>query len=226
MAHVYADQCADEDLDLIFSRFGKILSCEVIRDKMTGDSLQYAFIEFENQKDCEQAYFKMQDVLIDDHRIHVDFSQSVSVAALSNSTYLMLDRSRSFLTPGAHLRIAKELVKGVGLAAYLVWRRKGSIEPQKGTNDGLWRTGITWSLIKTINDDSNMNHEIVLFHGKLQDVEVEVPKQPRDVDLPVIDIEAETQQESVVMTSATIGPDDKALYQEPRVSPSFRGEGH
>ncbi|KAH3140036.1 hypothetical protein LV164_007097 [Aspergillus fumigatus] len=68
----------DEDLQLIFSRFGPILSCEVIRDKRTGDSLQYAFIEFENQKDCEQAYFKMQGVLIDDHRIHVDFSQSVS----------------------------------------------------------------------------------------------------------------------------------------------------
>ncbi|KAF8417220.1 peptidyl-prolyl cis-trans isomerase-like 4 [Tirmania nivea] len=68
----------DQDLELIFSRFGKILSCEVIRDRRTGDSLQYAFIEFENQKDCEQAYFKMQGVLIDDHRIHVDFSQSVS----------------------------------------------------------------------------------------------------------------------------------------------------
>lgn len=39
--------------------------------------MQYAFIEFENQKDCEQAYLKMQGVLIDDHRIHVDFSQSV-----------------------------------------------------------------------------------------------------------------------------------------------------
>lgn len=65
-------------MDLIFSRFGKILSCEVIRDKRTGDSLQYAFIEFEDQKSCEQAFFKMQDVLIDDHRIHVDFSQSVS----------------------------------------------------------------------------------------------------------------------------------------------------
>src|SRR3954464_6862649 len=71
-------QFIDEDLELIFSRFGKILSCEVIRDKKTGDSLQYAFIEFEEQKDCERAYFKMQDVLIDDHRIHVDFSQSVS----------------------------------------------------------------------------------------------------------------------------------------------------
>ncbi|KAH8601692.1 cyclophilin-like domain-containing protein [Bisporella sp. PMI_857] len=69
---------ADDDLEMIFSRFGKILSCEIIRDKRTGDSLQYAFIEFEEQSSCEQAYFKMQDVLIDDKRIHVDFSQSVS----------------------------------------------------------------------------------------------------------------------------------------------------
>lgn len=71
----------DDDLELIFSRFGKILSCEVIRDKRTGDSLQYAFIEYANQKDCEQAYLKMDGVLIDDHRIHVDFSQSVSKIA-------------------------------------------------------------------------------------------------------------------------------------------------
>ncbi|KAA8908499.1 hypothetical protein TRICI_004761 [Trichomonascus ciferrii] len=68
----------DEDLELIFSRFGKILSCEIIRDKATGDSLQYAFIEFERKENCERAYFKMEGVLIDDSRIHVDFSQSVA----------------------------------------------------------------------------------------------------------------------------------------------------
>ncbi len=68
----------DEDLEIIFSRFGPILSCEVIRDQKTGDSLQYAFIEFENEEDCIQAYFKMDNVLIDDRRIHVDFSQSLS----------------------------------------------------------------------------------------------------------------------------------------------------
>ena len=68
----------DEDLELIFSRFGKINSCEVIRDKKTGDSLCYAFIEFDNEEDCNNAYFKMDNVLIDDRRIHVDFSQSVA----------------------------------------------------------------------------------------------------------------------------------------------------
>lgn len=95
-----------EDLDLIFSRFGKILSCEVIKDKKTGDSLQYAFIEFDKQEAAEQvsallmpmarliradsglhsygqAYFKMQNVLIDDRRIWIDFSQSVSKLSTS-----------------------------------------------------------------------------------------------------------------------------------------------
>ncbi|TMS12012.1 Peptidyl-prolyl cis-trans isomerase-like 4 [Larimichthys crocea] len=68
----------DEDLEIIFSRFGTIKSCEIIRDWKSGDSLCYAFIEFEKQEDCEKAYFKMDNVLIDDRRIHVDFSQSVA----------------------------------------------------------------------------------------------------------------------------------------------------
>ena len=45
----------DEDLELIFSRFGKILSCEVVRDRMSGDSLQYAFIEFDERESAEKV---------------------------------------------------------------------------------------------------------------------------------------------------------------------------
>jgi len=55
-----------------------LFSCEIIRDRLNGNSLQYAFIEFDNPQSCENAYFKMDNVLIDDRRIHVDFSQSVS----------------------------------------------------------------------------------------------------------------------------------------------------
>merc|ERR1711936_1431880 len=68
----------DDDLEIIFSRFGQVVSCEVIKDRVSGDSLQYAFVEFGDRTACEQAYFKMDNVLIDDRRIHVDFSQSVS----------------------------------------------------------------------------------------------------------------------------------------------------
>ncbi|NXS86569.1 PPIL4 protein, partial [Erpornis zantholeuca] len=69
-----------EDLEIIFSRFGPIKRCPqiMIRDWKTGESLCYAFIEFEKEEDCEKAYFKMDNVLIDDRRIHVDFSQSVA----------------------------------------------------------------------------------------------------------------------------------------------------
>jgi len=40
----------EHDLELIFSRFGAIKSCEIIRDWKTGDSLQYSFIEFETEE--------------------------------------------------------------------------------------------------------------------------------------------------------------------------------
>ena len=37
----------DEDLEIIFSRFGPIRKCEIKRDQKSGDSLCYAFVEFE-----------------------------------------------------------------------------------------------------------------------------------------------------------------------------------
>ena len=72
----------DEDLELIFSRFGAIKEAAIIRDYKTGDSLNYAFIEFEETGSCTQAYFKMDGSLIDDRRIKVDFSQSSPYRAL------------------------------------------------------------------------------------------------------------------------------------------------
>ncbi|PNT72194.1 LOW QUALITY PROTEIN: hypothetical protein BRADI_2g41160v3 [Brachypodium distachyon] len=68
----------DEDLYTIFSRFGTVESAEIIRDYKTGDSLCYAFIEFETKEACERSRVDMDNCLIDDRRIHVDFSQSVS----------------------------------------------------------------------------------------------------------------------------------------------------
>lgn len=40
----------DEDLEIIFSRFGKVTECDIIRDAKTGDSLCYGFIGFEERK--------------------------------------------------------------------------------------------------------------------------------------------------------------------------------
>ena len=68
----------DEDLELIFSRFDEKVKVEIIRDHDTQASLQYAFAEFTTQKQAAEAYFKMNNALVDDRRIKVDFSQSVA----------------------------------------------------------------------------------------------------------------------------------------------------
>ena len=68
----------DEDLELIFSRFDEKVSVEIVRDHKTGASLQYAFVEFTTKDQATEAYFKMNNALVDDRRIKVDFSQSVS----------------------------------------------------------------------------------------------------------------------------------------------------
>ena len=67
----------EEDLETIFCRFGTITACDIVRDKKTGDSLNYAFIGFEGKEAAEEAYLKMNNALVDDRRIKVDFSQSM-----------------------------------------------------------------------------------------------------------------------------------------------------
>ncbi|TMW81798.1 hypothetical protein EJD97_007808 [Solanum chilense] len=68
----------EEALYIIFSSFGTVTSAEVIRDHKTGVSHCYGFIEFEDKESCEQAYIKLDNTVIDDRRIRVDFSQSVA----------------------------------------------------------------------------------------------------------------------------------------------------
>ena len=68
----------DEDLQLILSRFDEKVHVEIVRDHDTGQSLNYAFAEFTNKEQATQAYLKMNQALVDDRRIVVDFSQSVA----------------------------------------------------------------------------------------------------------------------------------------------------
>lgn len=45
---------------------------------LTSITVPLFMLSVSQQEDCEKAYFKMDNVLIDDRRIHVDFSQSVA----------------------------------------------------------------------------------------------------------------------------------------------------
>lgn len=67
----------EDDLEVIFGRFGPLKKVEIIRDRRTNESLGYGFIHFETREACVAAYTKMDNVLIDEKRVHVDFCQSV-----------------------------------------------------------------------------------------------------------------------------------------------------
>jgi peptidyl-prolyl cis-trans isomerase-like 4 len=96
----------EQDLETIFSQFGKIKSCEIIKDWKTLDSLQYAFIEFETKEGAEEAYFKMHNALVDDRRIHVDFSQSIINRQAKNN--YVRHRKQKFYEEVREKKIKKE----------------------------------------------------------------------------------------------------------------------
>ncbi|KAK6458798.1 cyclophilin-like domain-containing protein [Scheffersomyces xylosifermentans] len=72
-----------ESLTTIFSRFGNVLGCNIINNvREKGKKTNYGFVEFENQKDTENAYSKLYKdgqagCVIDGYDVIVDFSQSV-----------------------------------------------------------------------------------------------------------------------------------------------------
>ncbi|PKU34246.1 peptidyl-prolyl cis-trans isomerasehypothetical protein [Limosa lapponica baueri] len=64
---------ADEEIDDLKGR-----SADEIEEVQAEKEAKTRAILLEMEEDCEKAYFKMDNVLIDDRRIHVDFSQSVA----------------------------------------------------------------------------------------------------------------------------------------------------
>jgi RNA recognition motif-containing protein len=59
-------------LEEMFSKIGKVLSCEVINDRETGQSKGFAFIEMENDQEAEEAIEKLNDTEIDGRKIVVN----------------------------------------------------------------------------------------------------------------------------------------------------------
>lgn len=164
----------DSDLELLFSRFGTILSCEIIRDKRTGDSLQYAFIEFENRSDCERAYEKMQDVLIDDHRIHVDFSQSVS--KLSDVWRDSQNTRRAFKRGGGGFGGVRELEKRSQYRAHREEVEEGGRRQGRGAGGG------GYGMVEEEQDKGALEKERDRYLERTEKKERRRSRSPRDRD--------------------------------------------
>lgn len=67
----------EDGLRIVFSRFGQVDRVDLIKDKKTNESLCYAFVDFVKPIEAENAFLKMQNAIIDNRRILVDFCQSL-----------------------------------------------------------------------------------------------------------------------------------------------------
>ena len=62
-------------LEEIFSKFGKVVSCEVITDRYSGRSKGFAFVEMENDKEAEEAITKVNETEMEGKKIAVNVAR-------------------------------------------------------------------------------------------------------------------------------------------------------
>lgn len=67
------EKTTEKTLNGIFSEYGAIKRCRLVRNVVTGDSQKYAFIEFQSESSALSAYKKTNKLCVDGSKILVDF---------------------------------------------------------------------------------------------------------------------------------------------------------
>jgi RNA recognition motif-containing protein len=62
-------------LEDIFSKIGKVISCDVIKDRDTGQSKGFGFIEMENDKEAGEAIEKLNGTELEGKKIVVNVAK-------------------------------------------------------------------------------------------------------------------------------------------------------
>ncbi len=62
-------------LEEMFSKFGKIISCDVITDRYTGQSKGFAFVEMEDDGAAGEAIEGLNDTELEGRKIAVNFAR-------------------------------------------------------------------------------------------------------------------------------------------------------
>lgn len=62
----------DQKLNDLFSQFGKVVSAVVLKDKMTGRSRGFGFVEMENDNEATEAIEKLNGSDMDGRKIVVN----------------------------------------------------------------------------------------------------------------------------------------------------------
>jgi RNA recognition motif-containing protein len=66
---------ASPQLEEIFSKFGKVVSCDVITDRYSGQSKGFAFVEMENDKEADEAINKLNGTELEGRKIVVNVAR-------------------------------------------------------------------------------------------------------------------------------------------------------
>lgn len=62
-------------LEEIFSKFGKIISCDVITDRYSGQSKGFGFVEMENDSEADKAIEKLNETEMEGRKIAVNVAR-------------------------------------------------------------------------------------------------------------------------------------------------------
>ncbi len=62
-------------LEEIFSKIGKVVSCDVIIDRDSGQGKGFGFIEMENDKEADEAIEKLNDTELEGRKIVVNVAK-------------------------------------------------------------------------------------------------------------------------------------------------------
>ena len=65
----------EDDLREAFKRFGDIVSCNVVRDKITRLSKEFGFIKFEDKDSADKAVSEMNETVMSNKKIKVEISK-------------------------------------------------------------------------------------------------------------------------------------------------------
>jgi RNA recognition motif-containing protein len=65
----------EETLQELFAKYGEVVSAKIIKDRYSGRSKGFGFVEMENKDDGEKAIQELNDSEVDGRNIRVNFAR-------------------------------------------------------------------------------------------------------------------------------------------------------
>uniref|UniRef100_A0A1I8NCM9 RRM domain-containing protein n=1 Tax=Musca domestica TaxID=7370 RepID=A0A1I8NCM9_MUSDO len=79
---------SQEDIRALFVSFGEVESCKLIRDKVTGQSLGYGFVNYVKQEDAEKAISSLNGLRLQNKTIKVSIARPSSESIKGANLYV------------------------------------------------------------------------------------------------------------------------------------------